>query len=132
MSFMKDLRRTTPLIETSRREGRVILTRDTHLIKRLKKEEYLFISHDYLEDQAQEVFTHFPQLLDQKNPLSRCAECNTPLQPIEKEKVKEKVWPYVYQTQENFTTCPTCQKIYWKATHVSRIEERLERLTHLG
>ncbi len=119
------------LIEIAGREDRIILTRDTHLIKRIKGKEFLFISHDDLEDQAQEVFNNFPGLLKEKNPLSRCAECNTELQTVEKETIKDKVWPYVYQTQESFTTCPTCHRIYWKATHVKKIEEKIRKLLNL-
>lgn len=118
------------LVEESKQEGRIILTRDTKLIKHLADKEYLFISHDYLENQSKELFDHYPKLLKEQNPLSRCAECNTPLQSIDKEKVKGKVWPFVYQTQDHFTFCPSCDRIYWRATHVKRIEERLKRLTH--
>jgi len=116
------------MIETARRENRVVLTRDTRLIKKLIEKEYLFISHDYLDDQIQAFYFRFPQLLKEQNMLSRCVECNTALRNIEKEKIKDKVWPYVYQTQDNFTTCPNCHRIYWKATHVKKIEERLNRM----
>lgn len=119
------------LLKTAFKEKRVILTRDTRLIKRLRPQEYLFISHDYLEDQIQEFYGNFPQVWEKRAPLSRCVECNTPLQSVKKETIKGKVWPYVYQNQKNFTQCPGCEKVYWKATHVQRIEDRLKRFQRL-
>jgi len=116
------------LLEISRKEKRVVLTRDTRLIKNLEPDEYLFISHDYLEDQFTEFFKEFPQLKTKLQPLSRCAECNTSLQEIQKSEVKDKVWPFVFQNQEKFTLCPQCDRIYWKATHVNKILSRLDRL----
>lgn len=47
------------LIRQARDEGRIILTRDTHLIERLQKSEYLFIHYDHLKDQLQEFYEHF-------------------------------------------------------------------------
>jgi uncharacterized protein with PIN domain len=116
------------LIQWARAEGRMILTRDTHLIKRLRPHECFFITKDHLEDQFREFCRCFPTLLQGQRPFSRCVECNTPLSKVEKDEVKGKVWPYVYKTQENFTTCPTCGRIYWEATHVKKIREKLERL----
>ena len=49
--------------------------------------------------------------------FTRCVECNTPVEKIEKSKVKPKVPPYVYKVQEEFMECPNCDKIYWKGTH---------------
>lgn len=116
------------LVTTSRKESRIILTRDTKLIKTLDEKETLFISHDYLKEQLDEFYDHFPQLKENQKPFSRCVECNTLIEPIDKSLVKDKVWPYVYKTHEKFTTCPTCNRIYWEATHVKRIKEKMATL----
>jgi uncharacterized protein with PIN domain len=116
------------LIARARQEGRTILTRDTRLILRLKKEEYFFVTQDHLEDQYREFFKRFPSLLSERRPFSRCVECNAPLQPVDKEEVRERVWPFVFQTQENFTACPSCRRVYWQATHVAKIRAKLDRL----
>jgi len=120
------------LLNSSRQEGRITLTRDTRLIKTLKEDEFLFISHNYLEDQIREVYQQYPELLKDQAPLSRCVECNTVLESVDKEKIKDKLWPFVYQTQENFTFCPSCNRIYWRATHVKQIQNRLERIKNLS
>lgn len=116
------------LVASAKAEDRILITRDTRLIQKLAPKDYLFISHDKLEDQFSEFFAHFPEAVSEFHPLSRCAECNGRLQPIAKEDVKDRVWSYVYQTQEHFTRCPGCGRIYWPATHVERITRRLRHL----
>jgi uncharacterized protein with PIN domain len=116
------------LIQMARNENRIILSRDTHLIKHLDPKEYLFIHYDYLEEQFSECLRQFPDIKSEEKPLSRCVVCNTPLKEIDKESVKGRVWPFVYQTQDNFTECEKCQKIYWRATHVNKILDRIDRL----
>ncbi len=116
------------LLEMAQGEGRFLLTRDTRLIRRLKPEAYLFIHKDHLPEQVREFFGRFPELKASGSPLTRCVECNTPLVSLTKAEVKGKVWPYVYETQEHFTTCPTCHRIFWEATHVKHIKEKLGKL----
>lgn len=117
------------LLRQARDEGRVVLTRDTRLIRRLRPKEFLFIHDDLLDGQMREVFVRFPGLIAERQPLSRCVECNVPLQEIPKAEVEGRVWPFVYQTQEHFTTCPLCRRIYWEATHVKEIREKIGKLT---
>lgn len=116
------------LIRQARQERRTILTRDTRLIKRLDASEFMFIEHDHLEDQLRQFYTRYPELMNQQQFLSRCLECNALLEPITKDQVKDRVWPYVYETQTKFTICPSCERIYWDATHVQKIKDRLNEL----
>lgn len=112
------------LIERARKEKRVILTRDTRLIKRRTVKDYFFIKSDHFREQLREVVEYFS--LD---PLSRfltlCIRCNTPIKDIEKEDVRDKVPPYVFETQERFGICPECKRIYWGATHTEGMKKEL-------
>jgi len=116
------------LVAAARRENRILLTRDTRLIRTLRPEEFLFISRDRMEEQFSEFRERFGAALAEARSLSRCAECNTPLLPLPKAQVEGRVWPYVFASQSAFTGCPACGKIYWHATHVEKILRRLERL----
>jgi uncharacterized protein with PIN domain len=57
----------------------------------------------------------------------RCLECNEATVPVEKAAVRGRVPPYVFDTQTRFMTCPSCGRIYWKATHVRDMLRRLRR-----
>ncbi len=115
------------LIRRAKREGRIILTRDRRLLKRKGIGEALLIRSDHFREQLREVVSHFG--LDPRSGfLTLCIRCNTPLEDIRKEEVRDRVPPYVFRTQEDFMICPRCGRIYWGATHRERMEEEIREL----
>ncbi|HCJ65749.1 MAG TPA: hypothetical protein DHV62_00080 [Elusimicrobia bacterium] len=104
------------IVYQSLKEGRILLTRDQRVSKN-KALKVLLIDSDNYEKQIQQVLKELNLKVDPEKMFTRCCLCNTLLEPIEKEKVKDKVPSFVYQTQENFSFCFTCQKIYWPGTH---------------
>lgn len=114
------------LIRAARKEGRLILTRDRTIAKR-NPPEYLLIRSDRFREQLQQVIQAFG-LDPLKNAFRRCVECNALLEPIAKEDVKEKVPPYVFSTQERFSFCRGCRRVYWPATHQQKMLEELKQI----
>ena len=111
------------IVRIGNEESRVILTRDVGLAgRRLQTRSLLIDSGDY-KQQVQQVLRSFD--LKQFNAFSRCLECNTVLQEVEKETVFEQVPPFVYLTQDRFATCPSCDRVYWHGTHT---EEMLKQI----
>ncbi|MGR3311472.1 MAG: Mut7-C RNAse domain-containing protein [Candidatus Brocadiales bacterium] len=121
--------------------NRILLTRDTALANRIRLRRMrrcLYIrSEDYLE-QLKQVVKHFclnvrlPPEADspffrQARIFSRCTICNDQLHYIEKAVVKDRVPPFIYQTQNTFMECPKCMRIYWRGTHRKQIIERLNK-----
>ena len=114
----------TELIQRALAEGRIILTRDTHLIKRRLVKNHLLIQSDFLPQQLKQVIDSL-QLDTSSYLLTRCLICNQPLTSLDKPMLKDKVPPYVYATQEHFSSCPGCKRIYWPATHVKQLLQKL-------
>ncbi len=115
------------LIMRSVEEDRLILTRDTRLIKWRIARKHLFVRNDNLKNQLRQVI--FDLALDTTSRLfTRCCECNGELIPLKKGDALGKVPEYVYQTQEKFSICVTCKRIYWKGTHYARIMEELKEM----
>ena len=85
------------------------------------------VTSPLLDAQLTELLAQLPELRAQQR-FSRCDRCNVPVEPIAKAQVEERAPPYVYQTQERFTTCPRCQRIYWPATHWQRAQAVLDRI----
>lgn len=113
------------LVDRAFREGRVILTRDTLLIKRRKARGNSFlVEGNSYKDQLRQVVRHF-SIDPHKNFLTRCIECNFPLADIPKEEVKGSVPEYVFTTQDLFASCPRCHRTYWGATHKEGMEKML-------
>ncbi len=114
------------LLSIAQSEERLILTRDTRLIKRRLARNYLLIQDDYWLNQLKQVVGELG-LDTHAGLLSRCSLCNRLLAVVEKSKIKARIPPYVYQTQSRFKQCPLCSHIYWPATHVENIIKQIEK-----
>lgn len=119
------------IVRTALKEGRIILTRDTQIMKRgivtSGRVKALLIVDDDPRAQLRQVVEAFG-LCRQSKPFSLCLECNLPLETVPREQVEGMVPPYVFQTQQEFSRCPRCGRIYWKGTHWQHMTEELERL----
>ena len=115
------------LIEYANETGRIILTKDTRLIKRRKIRRFFFVEGNDYKTQLKQVVTHF-NIDIHKNLLDRCTICNKELQDINKDQVEGKVPVYVFNTVEKFSICNNCERIYYSATHKENILKELNEL----
>lgn len=113
------------LIKLAIKEQRLILTRDTHLIKRRNaKNNHYYIESDDYKLQLKQVIEHF-KIDPYKDILTRCLRCNIEITTVDKNAIKEEVPLYVYETQDEFEKCPSCGRIYWDATHKEHMLKQL-------
>ena len=64
----------------------------------------------------------------QSRPFTICLECNQALVERSKQQVKDRVPPYVFQTQKQYMECPSCHRIYWRGTHWQAMTKKLDKL----
>jgi uncharacterized protein with PIN domain len=107
------------VIRISLQQNRVILTRDNGLAGRPLAANHLLIVSDRVEEQVTQVLDSYPA---EAHPLTRCSECNETLISIDKSEARNLVAAYVYKTNDAFLRCEACGRIYWKGTHVDRME----------
>jgi uncharacterized protein with PIN domain len=112
------------LLRLARSEGRVMLTRDSRL---RTARDVLFIESNFFREQLRQVLTAYPFDFHART-FSRCSRCNSPLRAVPRSVVAHRVPPFVYASQERFSWCPTCGRVYWDATHLRRIRDEVERL----
>lgn len=119
------------MLATALAEERVVLTRDTQIMKRgvvvNGKVRAILIEDDKAENQMKQTMGSL-HLNDQIEPFTLCLECNRALKEINREDVKDRVPPYVFKTQSQYMECPNCRRIYWRGTHWQAMVKRLERL----
>jgi len=116
------------LVAVARREGRVLLTRDTGLIERpAKRAGRLCGRSDAWEDQVVQVLEEYG-LWDEVRPNTRCVVCNLPLKPLSRERARNLVTPYVGERASAFALCPGCERVYWQGTHHGDMEKKIARL----
>lgn len=107
------------LLQISRQENRVLLSRNVSLQKHTEIESFAITSEDPLQ-QLKQVIDHF-NLRDQFNPFSRCIVCNGILEPVAKEHVQQLLEKNTAQYFNEFRQCDHCKRIYWKGSHYERM-----------
>lgn len=114
------------LVRAATQERRIMLTRDRR-ISRHNPDRTVFIRDDHFRAQLKQVvgdcgLDPFAQL------LTRCVACNERLQPIPKNQIGDTVPPYVFETEDLFSVCLGCRKVFWPATHQQHMVDELERM----
>ena len=115
------------IIKMSLTENRTILTQSRELLKNNRITHGYWIRNDEVEDQVKDVILRF-DLKNNIREFSRCLECNNILEPIEKEKIGERIPPKVKQWQNEFWYCKHCDMIYWKGTHYKKMFEFVRKI----
>ncbi|MCZ7663687.1 MAG: glutaredoxin family protein [Thermoleophilia bacterium] len=108
-------------------EGRILLTRDTGIMRRrsvrLGRVGALFVRSDHVREQLAQVVRELG--LRQGRP--RCMVCNGLLEDVSVDEARPRVPAYVAQTQQSFLRCRDCGRIVWRGTHWERIREAVNR-----
>jgi len=116
-------------------EGRIILTRDSEIMKRRVinngRLKAVLIESEEPERQMRQIMTAL-DLKKNLRPFTLCLECNHPLVERSREEVKDRVPPYVYKTQTQYMECPACRRIYWRGTHWEAMTRKLEKLANMN
>jgi uncharacterized protein with PIN domain len=119
------------IVSTALSDGRVILTRDTGIMKRRLitsgQVKAVLLTSETPRLQMRQVI-RFLGAGGCFSPFTRCMECNEILEERKKEEVKERVPPYVYQTQDKYMECPSCRRVYWRGTHWQAMLDKLNGL----
>ena len=112
------------LIIKALKENRIIVTRK----KKIDDLKVIRVYANEVKEQLREVLTQLELKPDEDKMFTRCVICNKTLEKVEKEKIKEKVPLYVYQTQNEFYQCPSCRRIYWQGTHWGNVKKIIQDL----
>ena len=112
-------------------EGRVLLTRDTGIMKRRVvtggRLKAILMESEEPEQQMRQLAATI-DIKTQSRPFTICLECNRLLINRKPAEVKDKVPPYVYKTQTQYMECPGCHRIYWQGTHWKAMLNKLNRI----
>ncbi len=112
------------LVEVSRRQRRILLTRDHSLIRRLDERRSLLIESEAWRDQVRQVLQAF-SLWEKVKPFSRCLHCNVRLKSLARRNARYLVSSFVYEKARRFALCPQCGRLFWQGTHFQDMEQQL-------
>lgn len=115
------------IVALSNAERRTILTRDKAMLRRREVERGYFVRAVESEAQLAEVVSAL-QLEGLLAPFTRCRECNTGLEVVDKAAVIDRLPEKVRALYAAFKRCPGCDRVYWQGSHYARMKEFIDRL----
>lgn len=108
------------LAAISAEEQRVLLTRDTGLLRRRQVRLGYLVRADDPDEQVVEVVLRFG-LCDALDPFGRCLHCNGLLEEVDKQAVLHRLEPRTRRYYDEFRRCTGCERIYWRGSHAERL-----------
>ena len=117
--YQKDLS-DDKIIKISLSNSRTILTRDTEILKQKRVTHGYFIRTVKPEKQIVEVISRF-DLLKVLKPFSRCIECNTELEWVDKAEIFHRLPEQVRTNYNEFKVCGKCDKLFWEESHYKKM-----------
>ena len=123
----RSTRSLSELYRQAYNEQRAVVTRNRR-VRPSRLFRIIQLDSQHLSSQLQQLVRELGIRSDAAHAFSRCDRCNVEVEPIEASQVKDRVPPYVWRTQQRFRRCPSCQRIYWAATHYERISKTLEHV----
>lgn len=111
------------LLAISNRDRRILLTRDTGLLKRGALTHGAFLHATDPRLQLREVLGRF-QLETRVAPFTRCARCNGTVERLPATVVAS-VPASIARGHKVLSRCSRCSRVYWHGSHQARLRRRL-------
>ncbi|MFN8476122.1 MAG: Mut7-C RNAse domain-containing protein [Anaerolineae bacterium] len=108
-------------------ENRILLTRDLGLLKYNAVVYGYFVRETAPTRQLREIVRRY-DLRRLATPFHRCLQCNTPLQPVAKAEIMDRLLPKTKLYYDDFRICPGCGQIYWQGSHYERMRHNVDRI----
>jgi len=119
-SFYSD----SEIADIAEAENRIVLSRDTDLLKRKKIVFAKRVKADLPYDQLVEVVDFFG-LHNLISFFSRCTTCNVKLLAVAKKDVIHLLEPKTKQYFDTFFQCPLCNSVFWRGSHYDNIQKKM-------
>lgn len=110
------------LVQSSTTEHRILLTRDVDLLKHSAVTHGYYVRSTDPTQQMVEVVRRF-HLSDRLQPFTRCLRCNDLLEEASPDQVRRLAPPRVLELHDEFRHCPGCDRLFWRGSHHSRLEQ---------
>lgn len=111
----------------SSNEKRILLTRDTGLLKRSIVTYGYYVRQTNPEKQLVEVLGRF-DIKKAVTPFKRCMRCNGLLEPVAKETILDRIPPKTQEYINDFHHCIDCKQIFWKGAHYEKMRQFVDEV----
>lgn len=119
------------LIESAKKENRIIISRDSDLVKKAQKLglRCIFVSKNKEIEQFVEIIKNTQIILPWvTGDTARCPKCNSIIENVHKSSLKECIPNRVFEENERFWKCTGCNQLYWDGTHITRLQKFVDEI----
>lgn len=120
---------TREIIEISKKESRIILSKSKKLLKFKDVSHGIFIRPGTSTEQIRRLIDYL-DIKDTIKPFSRCLRCNALLKSVAKEKILDRIPPKTKEFCDEYVQCQSCDKIYWKGTHFINMKKIVRQILY--
>jgi len=113
------------LLHAAATEERFLLTRDRRLTGASHPFGILLLENDNPLDQLRMTISKLNLTILAESIFHRCTKCNEICNVVDKALAANHLFPFILQTQEIISQCPSCKRFYWKGTHYTRLLQKL-------
>lgn len=103
-------------------EHRTLLSKDRELLERDTITRCYLVKNTDPRQQLIEVLCRF-DLVSSVRLFTRCIECNMLLERVDKSLIMDRLPGRVRRLFDEFQTCRSCDRIYWKGSHFQRMKQ---------
>lgn len=114
------------IVNIAGEERRIILTRDKGILKNSRVTHGYWVRNIDPAKQLDEVVRAI-DLSGDIRPYTRCMECNGELMEVRRSEVSGDVPLQVFLVYRDFKRCCRCRRIYWRGSHLGRLDKIIER-----
>lgn len=115
------------LVERADAQGRVLLTRDRHLLRELRPVHGHEVRQDEPLEQLRGVVEALQLAAGPRVLFTRCLLCNCELRELPAAEARPLLPPRVRDLPGPVRRCPCCERLYWNGSHVRRMQAALQR-----
>jgi len=119
------------LLEKSKNEDRLIISKDQNLIRRAEKMgiSAVHISKEDEIEQFQEILQKINlNFTEISGDVARCPKCNSTTSEIDKSEIKNEIQERILEYHDKFWRCDGCNQIYWEGTHIKNLQEFVRKI----
>jgi hypothetical protein len=112
------------LVRLADAEGRILLTRDRHLLRERRPRLAVEVTSDRPLQQLGALIEQL-ELQPPRELFTRCMVCNAPLDDLSDAEAATLLPPSARQLAGTARRCPQCNRVYWPGSHVQRMTRAL-------
>lgn len=118
------------IIEFTKKHKKILLTMDSELCRRARKQELsvFLVPRRSTEEQLVLLIKRFKLDISDAPSKVLCPLCNGMLKQVGKKDVKTKVPPELLSKHDVFWMCKKCKKVFWEGSHWEKIKRNVEKV----